>query len=240
MADVAQSVGFLDHLQQHWPFPTPLAYCTLVSASFTEKAVSPELFKHYAIPTPKAAVKRQAEFLAARLCAREALRLQTGLPSLPTQQDHSRAPLWPQYSCGSMSHSHSLCAAIVGDSTHWQGFGLDLEQPLSSKRAQRVAQTILTPDEYTAYSNLDEATAALYLTLTFSFKESLFKALNPLTGTYFGFHDAQVLDLTVAEQGYARLRLCKDLSQQWLAGDELLGQFTFLQGSALTLVGVAA
>ena len=240
MADAAQEAGFLDNLQQSWPFPTPLSGCTLVSARFTEQAVSPELFEHYAVAIPSAALKRQAEFLAARLCAREALRIQMGHPSIPTQQANNRAPLWPQYSCGSMSHSHSLCAAIVGDNAHWQGLGLDLEKPVSSQRAQRVAKTILTLDEYSIYSRLDEVTAAMYLTLVFSFKESLFKALNPLTGTYFGFSDAQVLDLVVAEQGHARLRLRKDLSTQWRAGDELLGQFSFMHGSALTLVGVAA
>lgn len=240
MADAAQDVGFLNHLQQHWPFPTPLLGCTLVSACFTAQAASPELFVHYTIPIPKAALKRQAEFLAARLCAREALRLQTGHPSLPSQQDHSRAPAWPQYSCGSMSHSHSLCAAIVGDSRHWQGLGLDIEKPLAHARAQRLAKTILTPDEYSVYGRLDDVTAATYLTLVFSFKESLFKALNPLTGTYFSFYDAQILDLKVAEQGHARLRLRKDLSPQWQAGDELSGQFSFLHGSALTLVSVAA
>lgn len=239
MTNAAQQAGFIDNLQQHWPFPTPLAGCTLVAACFTEQAVSPELFEHYAITAPKAVTKRQAEFLAARLCAREALRLQTGHPGLPTQQNNSRAPAWPQDSCGSMTHSHSLCAAIVGDSTHWQGLGLDLEKPLSSKRAQRVAKTILTADEYSTYSRLDDTAAAMYLTLVFSLKESLFKALNPLTGTYFGFYDAQVLDLLVAKQGHARLRLCKDLSPTWRSGDELEGQFTSLHGSALTLVSVA-
>ena len=239
MANAAQQAGFLNTLQQHWPFPTPLAGCSLVSACFSEQAVSAELFTHYAITAPKAVTKRQAEFLAARLCAREALRRQTGHPSLPTQQDNSRAPSWPHNSCGSMTHSHGLCAAIVGDSTYWQGLGLDLEKPISSERAQRVAKTILTADEYSAYSSLDDATAAIYLTLVFSLKESLFKALNPLTGTYFGFYDAQVLDLLVAEQGHARLRLCKDLSATWRSGDELDGQFTYLHGSALTLVSVA-
>ncbi|MDY0207203.1 MAG: 4'-phosphopantetheinyl transferase, partial [Pseudomonas sp.] len=68
---------------------------------------------------------------------------------------------------------------------------------------------------------------------------SLFKALNPLTGTYFGFHDAQVLDLQGTETGHARLRLEKDLSASWPAGSELEGQFAQLHGSALTLVSVA-
>ncbi|MCK9533459.1 MAG: 4'-phosphopantetheinyl transferase superfamily protein [Pseudomonas sp.] len=239
MTDAASLAVFLSHLQQHWPFPIPLAGCTLVSTRFTAQALSPELFSHYGIAPPQAALKRQAEFLAARLCAREALRQQTGHASLPTQQDNSRAPRWPTHSCGSMSHSHNLSAAIVGDSRYWQGLGLDIEKPIPIQRAQRLAKTILTPDEQYTYNRLDSNQQAMYLTLVFSFKESLFKALNPLTGTYFGFHDAQVLDLENSAMGHARLRLSKDLSTQWRLGCELQGQFSRLHGSALTLVSVA-
>lgn len=232
-------VDFLSHLQQHWPFPTKLPNCTLVSTCFNQAAFTPELAADCAIDLPKATVKRQAEFLAARLCARKALRIQTGLDSVPAQQENSRIPLWPAHSCGSMSHSHSLAVALVGDCHNWQGFGLDIEKPLNLKRAQRLAKSILTTDEYDIYDHLDSAQQAMYLTVVFSFKESLFKALNPLTNTYFSFHDAQVLGLSTAVSGHACLRLCKGLSEDWPAGSELEGQFSQLHGSALTLVSIA-
>ena len=240
MLYATSTADFLDHLQSHWPFPTPLIGCTLVSAQFSENAVSTELFNTYSIAAPQAVLKRQAEFLAARLCAREALRLQTGQAQIPTQQARSRAPLWPTHSCGSMSHSHNTCAAIVGDSRHWQSLGLDIEKPIEVERAQRLAKTILTPDEYSVYHSFDNQHRALYLTLVFSLKESLFKALNPLTDCFFGFYDAQVLDLEPIHQGRVRLRLGKNLSEQWQAGCELEGQFAQLHGSAITLVSVAS
>jgi enterobactin synthetase component D len=233
-------VDFLSHLQQHWPFPTELPNCTLVSTCFNQAALTPEFVADCAIDLPKAASKRQAEFLAARLCARKALHIQTGLAGLPTQQENSRIPLWPAQSCGSMSHSHSLAAALVGDCHHWQGFGLDIEKPLTHKRAQRLAKSILTNTEYNTFDHLDSTQQAMYLTVIFSFKESLFKALNPLTGTYFSFHDAQVLDLSSTASGYACLRLSKDLSVDWPAGSELEGQFSQLHGSVLTLVSIAS
>lgn len=234
------SVDFLSHLQQHWPFPTELPNCTLVSTCFNQAALTPEFVADCAIDLPKAASKRQAEFLAARLCARKALHIQTGLASLPTQQENSRIPLWPAQSCGSMSHSHSLAAALVGDCHNWQGFGLDIEKPLNLKRTQRLAKSILTHAEYNTYDRLDSTQQALYLTVVFSFKESLFKALNPLTDSYFSFHDAQVLDLSNSDSGHARLCLSKDLSEGWPAGSELEGQFSQLHGSVLTLVSIAA
>lgn len=234
------SVEFLSHLQQHWPFPAELPNCTLVSTCFNQAALTPELIAECSIDLPKASNKRQAEFLAARLCARKALSIQTGFASLPTQQADSRIPLWPAQSCGSMSHSHSLAAALVGDNQAWQGLGLDIEKPLQLMRAQRLAKSILTTDEHNRFVGLDSTQQAIYLTLVFSFKESLFKALNPLTGSYFGFQDAQVLDLSAATSGHARLRLAKDLTTDWPAGSELKGQFAQLHGSVVTLVSIAA
>lgn len=240
MVNAASAAGFLNNVQQHWPFPTALADCTLVSARFVEDALTAELFERCAIAAPQAARKRQAEFLAARLCARQALYIQTGQAITPSQHEQSRAPRWPQHSCGSMSHSHTLCAAIVGDNKQWQSLGLDIEKPISTERAQRLAQSILTPEEYITFAQLDSRLSARYLTLVFSLKESLFKALNPLTHTYFGFYDAQVLDLEPTDRGHARLRLCKDLSADWQSGDELQGQFSSLHGSAITVVSVAS
>lgn len=238
MSDTALNAGFLTDLHQHWPFPSLLTDCTLITACFNEQALNTELCTHYGVTPPPAARKRQAEFLAARLCARQALQQQTGRACLPTQQSDSRIPIWPPHSCGSMTHSQGICAALVGNSRTWQSLGLDLERPIPHARAQRLARTILTNDEYAAYCELDTAQQAQRLTLTFSLKESLFKALNPLTGMYFGFQDAQIIAIDSASAGLARLVLNKSLSKQWRAGCELEGQFSLLHGSVLSLIAV--
>lgn len=237
---IATLPTFLNTFGPHWPFLQPLLGCTLVATRFEQQQLLDEDFTRSGIIAPDAVRKRQAEYLAARLCAREALRLQTGHAGLPTAQEQSRAPLWPAHSCGSLSHSHGLSAAIVGDSQHWQNFGLDIEKPLSIERAQRLYSTILTPTEQQYYQHLDAQSAAWYVTYVFSFKESLFKALNPLTGVYFTFQDAQVLDFKRAPAGSVRLQLCKQLNSAWPAGCELDGQFARLHGSVITLVSVAA
>lgn len=239
MIFAAQFSGFLEHVEQDWPFPRHLTECTLVSTQYQQSAVSSTLYTQYNLPMPQAAEKRQAEFLAARLCAREALRLQLKHAQFPSQKKNSRAPVWPYGSCGSMSHSHPIAAAIVGSTKHWKNFGLDIEPPISITRSQRLAKAILTTSEHKVFSTLSAEQAAHYLTLVFSFKESLFKALNPLTDCYFGFHDAQVTTVDLAEQGFACLKLNKNLSRNWRAGHELEGQFTSIQGNTMTLVGIA-
>lgn len=232
--------AFLHAFQQHWPFPTVLAGCSLVSTRFDQQQLTAADFSNNAITAPKATQKRQAEFLSARLCARHALLLQTGHSGLPMAQADSRAPLWPAQSCGSMSHSHGIAAAIVGASQHWQNLGLDIEKPISVARAQRLFNAILTPTEQQRYHQLDQDSAAWYLTYVFSLKESLFKALNPLTEVYFTFQDAQVLDFNLAEAGCVRLQLCQSLSAEWPSCSELQGQFARLHDSAITLVTVPA
>lgn len=240
MSLAAMLPAFLSNFEQHWPFAQQQEGATLVSTRFEQQLLSDQDFINAMIQAPKAVLKRQAEYLSARLCARQALLLQTGLAGLPSQQENSRAPTWPAQSCGSISHSHGISAAIVGDSQHWQSLGLDIEKPLKPERAQRLSSSILTPAEQEYYQSLDQHSAVWYLTYVFSVKESLFKALNPLTGVYFTFQDAQVLDFNIAERGSLRLRLCKQLSSAWQVGSELDGQFARLHGSAITLVGVPA
>ncbi len=238
MTLVAALPAFLNTFQQHWPFAHKLRGCSLVSTRFDQQQLTDEDFIRSGIDAPKAVRKRQAEYLSARLCARQALWLQTGQAGLPTQQENSRAPIWPAQSCGSISHSHGISAAIVGETKYWQSLGIDIEKRLNVDRAQRLHNTILTPTEQQYYQRLDKQSAAWYLTYVFSFKESLFKALNPLTGVYFTFQDAQVLHFDVAEMGSARLRLCKQLSSSWPVGSQFEGQFARLHDSSITLISV--
>ena len=232
--------NFITAFEQHWPFTQQLQGCTLVASRFDPQQLTDEDFTNTGVPAPNAIRKRQAEYLSARLCAREALRIQTGQISLPVQQANSRAPSWPPHTCGSLSHSHGISAAIIGESVHWRSLGVDIEKPIKVERAERLSSTILTATEQEHFKHLDPQHAAWYLTYVFSLKESLFKALNPLTGVYFTFQDAQVLNCVSAESGSTQLRLCKQLSSAWPVGSQLNGHFARLHGSAITLVTVPA
>lgn len=239
MTLLAKLPEFLNSFQQHWPFMQQLD-CTLVSTRFEPEQLVDTDFLNNEISAPNAVRKRQAEYLSARLCARQALLVQTGKAGLPIQQENSRIPLWPAHSCGSLSHSHGIAAAIVGSRQNWCSLGLDIEKPLKSERAERLFSTILTVTEQQYYQRLNQQDAAWYLTCAFSLKESLFKALNPLTHVYFTFQDAQVVDFKLADVGSVRVRLGKNLSDQWVAGRELEGQFSSLHGSVITLISVPA
>ncbi|MDB5979254.1 MAG: 4-phosphopantetheinyl transferase [Pseudomonas sp.] len=228
-------------LQSHWPLPNALPGVVLVSGVFDHKQLSDGDFQRCSIDAPaniqRSVAKRQAEFLAGRLCAREALHRLDGRLYVP-EIGEDRAPVWPVDIAGSITHSHGWAAAIVSSRKHWRGLGMDMENLLEHDRAERLAGEILTPDELQRMAAGPAEQLALLVTLTFSAKESLFKALYPLVQKRFYFEDAQLLEWSA--DGHARLRLQIDLSSEWRNGSELDAQFSVHNGRLLSLVSVAA
>ncbi|MBD1587354.1 4'-phosphopantetheinyl transferase family protein [Pseudomonas typographi] len=227
-------------LHTHWPLPEPLPGAVLVSCGFTPAHLQPGDFATHGIAPPpsiqRSVAKRQAEFLAGRLCARQAVQAVAGVPWVaPIGED--RAPVWPPGISASITHGGGWAACVAAPAKQWLGLGLDVEQLLPAERARRLAGEILTPAEL-ARLPTDDATAALAITLTFSLKESLFKALYPQVLQRFYFEHAELLEWSA--QGQAHLRLLADLGAGWPAGAVLRGQFQVAGGRLLSLVAVPA
>lgn len=189
----------------------------LARCRFEPEQLRDDAFQHARIPQPaglqSAIAKRRCEYLAGRVCAATAGEALTGESLIPALGE-DRAPLWPAPLVGAITHSHGRAAALVGHRDQWRGLGLDYEAWLAPRRALRLAEEILTGEERQALQGLDEAQQARRVTLTFSVKESLFKALYPLTGRRFYFQDA-------ALDGEDRIRLLTTLSADWRQGETL-------------------
>jgi len=228
-------------LDEHWLLPDILPDTTLLSTCFDPLLLTGDDFLHSAIEPPasiqRSVPKRQAEFLAGRICARAALHRLDGQPCVPAIGE-DRAPVWPAHISGSITHSTGRAAAIVARKDHWQGLGMDLENLLDPERAERLASEILTPPELLRMATTRRDDRALLVSLTFSVKESLFKALYPIVGQRFYFEHAEVLEWT--HDGQVRLRLLTDLSTEWRHGSELQAQFGVRDGQLLSLVGIEA
>ena len=165
------------------------------------RATLPESL-HSAVPI------RQCEFLAGRICAVLALRA-AGLPELLGMQ--GRAPLWPAGAAGSISHSDSrVVAAVSRDHT---ALGVDCETIMPEDQARALAPMILTPGEAALCPNA--LGFAAFLTLIFSAKEALYKAISDRQARMLEFHDVLLtgfagdrLHLAQGEQDFqARFRL---------------------------------
>ncbi|WP_026077779.1 4'-phosphopantetheinyl transferase [Pseudomonas sp. PAMC 26793] len=228
-------------LDAHWPLPVALPGTVLLSTRFDPALLAVGDFQRSAVPPPasiqRSVAKRQAEFLAGRLCARAALQQLDGLDCVPAIGE-DRAPIWPAHISGSITHSTGHAAAIVAHKAQWRGLGMDLENLLTLERAERLAGEILTPDELQRMAAGPREQVAQLVTLTFSAKESLFKALYPIVQKRFYFEHAELLEWS--DTGHARLRLLTDLSTEWCHGKELEAQFAVDEGQLLSLVAVQA
>ena len=228
-------------LDDHWPLPLLLPDTVLLSTHFDSLQLAPDDFQRSAVEVPasiqRSVAKRRAEFLAGRVCARAALQRLEGLNFTPAIGE-DRAPVWPAHIAGSITHSTGRAAAIVANKRHWRGLGMDLENLLNAERAERLAGEILNPAELQRMAAGPRDHLALLVTLTFSVKESLFKALYPIVEQRFYFEHAEVLEWH--ETGEVRLRLLTDLSNEWRHGTELDAQFAVRDGQLLSLVSIKA
>lgn len=221
----------------HWPFPVALPGVALFSARFDPAQLDPDDFHSCAIAAPasiqRSVAKRQTEYLAGRLCARSAL-AHIEAPAIAPGLGEDRAPLWPAAVTGSITHTDGWAAAVVAPGSQWRGLGLDAEPLLQPARAERLASGVLTAAELLRLQSVAPAQRALLITLTFSIKESLFKALYPLVLKRFYFEHAEVIDWQDA--GQVRLRLLTDLSQEFGVGAEFVGQYCVERDRLLSLV----
>lgn len=223
-----------------WPFETPAPGLRLALADFDPAHFDDDDFARHGVTRSaslaRAVTKRRAEYLAGRLCARTALEA-LGLEAGPLDSLADRQVAWPDGACGAITHSRNLAGALVGGREAYRGAGLDAEQWLTPERASRLADAILLKEERRRFEALTPSPLARAVTLGFSLKESLFKALYPITGVRFYFHDACIEELNVcAPAGRCRLVLRHGLTPDWPAGCALEGIFCEYAGQALTAV----
>ena len=133
---------------------------------------------------------RKKDFLLGRLCAQRAYEACTGelRLSLPTSAD--RSPTWPPHIVGSISHSQDWVGAAVARDLDLIGLGIDFE--LLGRTKTSLSTHIKNPQDLATHPDFNEEEL---LTLIFSFKESLYKALHPSVKKYFGFQDAAVKEI---------------------------------------------
>lgn len=159
----------------------------------------PDLFPSEAAYAESVVHARALEFATGRKVARAALgRIGVADCEIPRR---GRVPVWPPSAVGSIAHTQTLAAAIVGAATVHDGLGIDMEA--RNAVSPRVAERVLTAAER------DWLPAAEWRTMLFSAKEALYKAINPLTGEFLGFGDVE-LDVD-PEVGEFRARCRRNL-----------------------------
>lgn len=129
--------------------------------------------------------KRKADHLAGRIAAAHALNDRT-IPAIGP----SGEPLWPEGVSGSITHSGTQAMAVVVRD-RLALIGIDCETILPENEAREIKDGVIDAREERVLSHSGYP-FALALTLAFSAKESLFKALFPRVQAWMGFDSARV------------------------------------------------
>jgi 4'-phosphopantetheinyl transferase EntD len=196
-----------------------------------------------AVPTicADAVSKRVAEHVAGRYLAARVL-IEAGHPrdTLPAVgMSEGGAPIWPDGFVGSIAHGAQRVLAGSARLEAVSALGVDLERVMEAQTVATVSGSICVPREL---ENLERAAGNLslaqLLTLVFSAKESLYKALHPQVKCFFSFSDVEARALDLA-QGKIQLRLCRRLGA-FAAGRAVQARFAFDAAHALTAVELPA
>lgn len=179
----------------------------------------------------RAVAKRKAEYLAGRHLGALLLLQQGVAASIPTGMH--RQPVWPDGWVGSISHTDTRAVSCLAPIDRIALLGIDLERWFDDSTASQVAANLINAREARLLHSFGAWNRAL--TLVFSAKEALFKAVYPAVGRYFDFDGAEL----VAVDGRRRLltfRIAQALSPQVPAGRELHAHYSTLADEVLTLV----
>lgn len=181
----------------------------------------------------RAVDKRQAEFRAGRTYARAALRTmgQSGQPMPPTAD---RYPQWPDGFIGSISHSDTICAAIVAQRLDYWGLGLDIEP--TTRLDSDLYHLIGRPEERSLLSEPVEYPSGTVDRgkLVFAAKEAVFKAYYPGAGYFLDFQDASI---SFGETGTFTAVLVENVPSA-ATGRTLHGRWVLADGHIATLVAI--
>ena len=159
---------------------------------------------------------RLMTYLSGRYCALRALRA-AGYEADGVPLGDAGAPAWPAGVVGSISHTATRALAVVGPTAHWRGIGVDCEHVLDTAAADEIVGDVVAEADAVDVVAGGSLEWAEFVTIGFSAKESLYKCLRPIVGTFFDFTDAHLIQLN-GDTGRARIRLVRDLAPEFVRG----------------------
>lgn len=185
---------------------------------FCRSAYSDDLFEKSDIPFPDHLInandKRRAEYLAGRIAALHAL-CDLGSETTPVGTGLHGAPQWPEGYIGSISHTNSIAHAIVSKSPGYM-LGVDIEEIIDSKTAGSISRIVFSQREMDVLKGFSGG-LMLAVTIAFSSKESVFKAVYPCVKLLFGFDVVHVISINEPKR-CVRLMLAESLCKRLTSG----------------------
>ncbi len=179
---------------------------------------------------------RKNEFILGRLCASKAHEICTGRELLELISGVDRAPVWPIDVTGSIAHDKNFVGAAVAKKNDLIGIGIDFEELGRTKI--ELSSHIRSSHDLISHPDLSDTEL---LTLIFSTKESLYKALYPSVQKFFGFEDAALTKINL-DAGTFQIDLITDLTHNFGPNSRksFEGRFTVENKICLTVIELSS
>ncbi|UYH51619.1 4'-phosphopantetheinyl transferase superfamily protein [Candidatus Kirkpatrickella diaphorinae] len=172
---------------------------------------------------------RRRAFLAGRYCALRALRDSGFDGAASLHRLHNGLVDWPACRIGSISHSRKWAISLVAPENKGGQIGVDVEQIIGMETAKNIASLVASPLEWRSMREIGEFSSGV--TLMFSAKEALFKALFPATLQFEDFNAAALTSITPASLVFI---LTQDWSSRWRRGTRITVRYCFFEDHVLT------
>jgi enterobactin synthetase component D len=207
--------------------------CNFLTKNYSNTTAQLLLAKSLPASIDRAVTKRKAEFVAGRYLAKLAL---TTLLSKETHVGikNNRIPEWPLGFTGAISHTNGFAICAIAHKYVIKSIGIDTEEVVTPETADDISNYVLLDSEKgIVCEDLN------LLTLAFSAKESLFKALYPEVGFYFGFECAEITMINQRTNSF-KIQLLKNLTSDLKNGNTFDGFFEFENGRVITSIFISA
>jgi|688.fasta_scaffold205758_3 4'-phosphopantetheinyl transferase EntD len=170
------------------PFRDPKISCVRVSVS---ELSSFELHPQEAAALGEAvSPKRRRDFMLGRFAARRSMQHLGCVEDSPVLRGEHREPVWPDGVVGSISHSGGFGVAAVGWQKDFSAIGIDIQQ-IEDRYSDDLIARFADPDEFD-WVRSDPSIRTERAVKLFSAKESVFKALYPVSRVWFAFDAAKL------------------------------------------------
>jgi len=204
-----------------------------ISVPAVRKAMEEHLLPNLALrlAVKGMSLKRRTEFVAGRICADQSLREMGIIAEFPLPV-RNRLPVWPHGVSGSISHCSTMAVAMTAIKSGYSALGVDVEPLIDPGIALEIQESVCRSDELAGLER-HMPCRMRSLTMLFSAKEALYKALFPLASQFEDFHFAE---FCACEAGFLMLRLTHDWTSCWRAGTKMKIHYAWLGQMVISAV----
>ena len=214
-------------IQTLFPDCVSTSCCRIADADVTLDPEERAVIEH-------AVAGRRQEYMAGRLCARQALE-KLGVVAGPLRKLPDGSIAWPEGIIGTLSHGEIWCGVAVARRSETAGIGLDIET--IARIGEKLWRRILTREERSWMAGQPAAEMQQWAALMFSAKEALYKSIAAHVQQRMGFMDAVIVP-DLPQQSFT-VRLNEPVAALLPRGQNLQGRFFFWAGSVFSGIVLA-